>query len=542
MRAFASKNPFYAPVSEKTKTGRQRLTLSRGSEEWDFTTGWHPKRAVGWKSKGLKAGNIKKVSRIAPDGRVVTVYKTSGYDDFIGYHAHEDPDQAAIDFGMNAFDESDPSHAEITRVEGCGHIELIEYAAYPAQVLRVTFKTNGAICLFFRVHSAVAGELIYLARSKSMRLSPVTGKQRHSLGIVFWDLVRIRGQHTGARYPFEYERHGNYKLTHSGKRYRVTLSDENAKLILGRRYLEKDWKAGEKVSTILSEEEYARYLEGKLEEEAAAENREERMFMRGTAVGDSNAKGEQSRGLQGSVGGVGVVETRGVATDTFTATHDVGKYKQTYAELLAPDEYARFNELEARMISAQSKADSQVGKSADGAASLSEADKRKLWAEAAKMYKDPERQADYVMNKIDTMLSPDVYDKRFKHGQQIVRKSAIHKVTPHEVFANDKAALNDYLRLKSKIRREQNAPRYADMQVGRYWTIQELTDFSNPSIPGAIKPEHAAMYKKLIKNRDYEAALNYLKSRGHEVYSNGKLIARRKYAGPHDQIALKEGD
>jgi hypothetical protein len=37
----------------------------------------------------------------------------------------------------------------------------------------------------------------------------VDGKPRHLLGIRFWDLVRIRGQRTGAKYPFTYASGGS---------------------------------------------------------------------------------------------------------------------------------------------------------------------------------------------------------------------------------------------------------------------------------------------------------------------------------------------
>lgn len=81
--------------------------------------------------------------------------------------------------------------------------------------MRVTFQPETAvingkektwgrddIAVYFRVPTAVFGELYWLAESKVKQASPVTGEERHALGIKFWDLVRIRHTRTGGRYPY----------------------------------------------------------------------------------------------------------------------------------------------------------------------------------------------------------------------------------------------------------------------------------------------------------------------------------------------------
>lgn len=95
-------------------------------------------------------------------------------------------------------------------IDGCGHIARLEYAPYRT-MMRVTFQpetVNGKtwgrddIAVYFKVPTSVFGELYWLAESKVTQASPVTGEIRHALGIRFWDLVRIRGQLTGGRYPY----------------------------------------------------------------------------------------------------------------------------------------------------------------------------------------------------------------------------------------------------------------------------------------------------------------------------------------------------
>lgn len=528
---------WWTAVSETTKSGRQRSTLSSGNQEWDLSEGWHAKRQRGWKGQGKKSGLVQKVQRTTPDGKTVTVYKTTGYDDTIGFHSHDEPDENALEYVMNAFDKSDPSHGPIFEQEGCGHIAKIEYAQMQ-QVLRVTFTNNGSICLFYRVPTAVAGELLNLAERKSTQLSAVDGTERHTLGIVFWDLVRIRGQRHGARYPFEYESRGRYKLTGSGKRYSVVLSDENIKKVLGGRFYGRELKPGETVTAILSEEEYARWQEEQ----------------HGQALG-----GIQMKSVNDKDTGESQIEVGGVEADFYDNHVSAAESGPGLEEILGAKDYARYLDLMQQMSHAQSEAQAAraaelAGKTVD----LSEDAKKELWSKAyARALTDPELQGksgkpsmqkitEYVMSQADKMVTggnEDFADKRFKEYHQKASASPARvTVTPHNVFAGDKAALNDYLRLTAVIRKADNPTKYAATYVGRPWTVSELIGFANPSVPGAISIEHAPLYKRLIAQNDYEAALNFLKNHKHNIYSNEKVIARRPYASQYDFVVMDGGN
>ena len=532
MPAHVGKAPWYKGVSETTKTGRQRTTLSSGNLEWDLTEGWHAKRQRGWKGRGQKSGLVQKVQRTTPDGRTITVYKTTGYDDTIGFHSHDEPDEDALSYALNAFDKSDPSHGPIFEQEGCGHIAKVEYAQVQ-QVLRVTFTNNGAICLFYRVPTAVAGELLALAQKKSEQMSAVDGTMRHTLGIVFWDLVRIRGQRHGARYPFEYESRGRYKLTGSGKRYSVVLSDENIKKVLGGRYYSRDLKPGETVTAILSEEEYAKWQE---EEHGQA--------LAGIKMQTVNNKdtGEQQQ------------EREGVEADFYDNHAEAQAGGPGLREILGAEDFARYMELSQQMAYAQSEAQQNREAELQGqTVNMSKEAKEALWSKAMSDPRflkkngmpDIEKIENYVLSEMDKYVSgnEDYADKRYKtYHMKASANPARVVVTPHSVFAGDKKALNDYLRLTALIRRADNPTKYAATYVGRPWTISELISFANATVPGAISVEHAPLYKRLIQMNDYEAALNFLKNHKHNIYSNEKVIARRPYASQYDFVVMDGGD
>jgi hypothetical protein len=90
--------------------------------------------------------------------------------------------------------------------DGVGHIAHVRYNP-TFQVMEVTFVNRGDVVTFMRVPKELYLEFEHHAKSNSMSLG-VDGTQRHLLGIRFWDLVRIRGQRTGARYPFTYTTNG----------------------------------------------------------------------------------------------------------------------------------------------------------------------------------------------------------------------------------------------------------------------------------------------------------------------------------------------
>ena len=103
----------------------------------------------------------------------------------------------AFDFKKNRF--------EVERIND-GHIEMFEYSDM-YKVLRVTFakaSQGGRTVAYLNVPRAVAGELLHHMKTRATGSSPVDGRERHLVGIRFWDLIRIRGDIHGSRYTFAY--------------------------------------------------------------------------------------------------------------------------------------------------------------------------------------------------------------------------------------------------------------------------------------------------------------------------------------------------
>lgn len=89
-----------------------------------------------------------------------------------------------------------------------GHITGMEYSAF-YQLLKVSFW-DGAEVIYFRVSSAVFGELYQYGINNAMR------GDKHMLGIRFWDLVRIRHTLTGSRYRYAYAKEGDSRAGRTG--------------------------------------------------------------------------------------------------------------------------------------------------------------------------------------------------------------------------------------------------------------------------------------------------------------------------------------
>jgi hypothetical protein len=81
-----------------------------------------------------------------------------------------------------------------------GHISAIRYNP-SKQVMEVTFTNKGNTVIFFRIPNNFYLSFEHYAMSNAMGLG-VDGKPRHLVGIRFWDLIRIRGQREGGRYPY----------------------------------------------------------------------------------------------------------------------------------------------------------------------------------------------------------------------------------------------------------------------------------------------------------------------------------------------------
>lgn len=168
----------------------------------------------GWVPKSNFGKQRKTTTRpiTLSNGEVVYVYDVYDNSDLIQYNSASINSVSAGDtdkldkYITTAFPVKPNPNASkrgYTCAQGAGHILWLEYYA-PRQLLRVTFKIGGRTCIFFRVPSTVAGELIHLCDSRFIDTSRKDKEHNHVLGIRFWDLIRIRGSRTGAKYLFKY--------------------------------------------------------------------------------------------------------------------------------------------------------------------------------------------------------------------------------------------------------------------------------------------------------------------------------------------------
>lgn len=193
MAAIAGPPPWAAGFKRLTKRTAPRVPGAQYS--------WQQYRE-GWQEQPEHA-KMKKVQLAS--GQVVSI-PDADYEEFMGHRPDRDVNKDIVDYIDRAFDNISGNYEE---TEGVGHIVLIEYSP-TYQLLRVEFETDGAVVVFFRVPKEVYAELRYLATTGSTQISMVDGKQRHTLGIRFWDIVRIRGQREGSRYRYQYLIDGEY--------------------------------------------------------------------------------------------------------------------------------------------------------------------------------------------------------------------------------------------------------------------------------------------------------------------------------------------
>lgn len=538
MSAFAGPAPWYQGVPETYKNGRRKNRLTSGDQEWNLTEGWHAKRRAGWYKHPGKNQTVKKRKVTAPDGKQVELYVSEGYDDAIGFGPNEslmgrgDSDAAA--YAYAALDKSNPSHGPIESGKTSeGHIQEIEYAV-KEQVMRVTFA-NGGVCLFFRVPSAVAGLLLNsIKRGNYVHHTDSRGIKRHAVGSLFWDLVRIRHQRYGARYPFQYERRADYALTNSNKRYLVKLTDRNFSAVLGKDY-NGPLKPGDTVLSPLTQSQYEDYIKF---QEDTTDNFEH-------AGTTSMAKKLRS------------VNERGEVTEDYTSAADqtfdeqykayqrekaleeyAEKYKNAKQSWMSDKDYEELKRLRELVDKQQSNAREAYDE--DLKARL-KAIKDKWIAAHPKAYQsllnrvkdDPSFDLEY-----ETYAAANLGDFFKKKDFSIKKKYSLGKhianLDKREAFSSD-AEMQEY----NRLRKFENAPAYAKKMVTpftRIWTKNELEMMANPSIPGALRQDQLPTFKAYLKAGDYENALEYLKTINGNYYVNGKFVYNRRYAGPGDRL------
>lgn len=504
MPAHAGKFPgtSYSPVEDKYKSGRLRSSIVTGNEEWDLSTGWHPVRQKGWKSKVSKKMKGKGTFQ-GWDGQDYDIYVYAGFDDFFGYHAkgedHPDYD-GMMAFAEHAFDQERPDHEEVVTEKGCGHISELSYAT-KSQVLKVTFW-NGSRCLYFRVPTIVAGQLLYLARTGET-MQNIKGEQRHALGIYFWDLVRIRGQQHGSKYQFEYESRARGKLSRGGSRHKVELTREMAEVILASNkakfnqlFSNISSSTGTKLLVDLDEEEFAKYAE-ELEKQRE-----------GASGGGYYQVTDYERDPE-----TGKIKYESIAGQLVPSSgqSDVDRYTQNNLDVIEA-EFAR-----ARKTKVYERAYNNAR--AEGKSEL------RADIEALKQCA-----SDDVM-----IISKDVLSTlNLKNGQLKGTVSERDRQRAARA-ANGAGAIRSWYK-------ENYPARYAASRIGRTWTIEQLEDFANPSIPNNINLAHAKAYKRLVQDKNWDGALDFLKNhkvkRVYKDPATGKVTdyGMAAYASPFDEI------
>lgn len=435
--------------------------------EWELSSGWGYKRPEDW-DKGIKR---RKRKLHDTNGNVYDVYYYPDVDYHLGFSAENDQERLAI--AQKAFDPNSPIHGEVITQKGCGHISQIAYAQ-KEHILKVTFTNNGAVCLFFEVPTAVAGELIHLAKSKRTRHDG-----RHILGVRFWDYIRIRGTQHGAKYPFEYESHGSGTIVQGRGRNTVALTLNIANALFGtstralaKMQVLKDIDADTEFTVVLSDAEMEEY-NAALKELSQSD------------PGGYITPGHSDKPLV-------------QLADKFVAL--VNEQIEAYEN----DNVVELGEYEA--------SGSTRGKAI-----------MKGLKEAAEL--DPSGEVASLARLTSATLGKAKPIQTYRDLKKYAR----------ELFG--KGVIRSWMQ-------EHYPAEYARRFTGRVWKVQELIDLANPTVEGNIEARHAPTYKRLIQAKDWQGALNYLKThKTSRTYKDGygrtKKLTSVSYAGQYDTV---EGD
>jgi hypothetical protein len=217
MASYAGLSPWASGFKATNKRNRAKAGV-----EWNFSSGYRYRDTVDtWIGNPDKF----KTKTVTYNGRKYVV-PDADYEDFFGFHTtvkgvkQEIVDDSELGKYIEKalIDQEDKLH----EINGVGHIKFIDYNAR-MQVMRVFFVTDGAVVVFLRVPKEIFGELQSLG-DKTM--IGADGKQRHLLGIKFWDYVRIRGTKHGTRYDFRYQNTGTKQATKISRTVANVLNED----------------------------------------------------------------------------------------------------------------------------------------------------------------------------------------------------------------------------------------------------------------------------------------------------------------------------
>lgn len=530
MTAYAGPAPWYQGVSETYKNGRYKKRLVSGNQEWNLEEGWHAKRKSGWYNKPSrrKGQTVEKVKLIGLNGEEIETYVSKGYKDNIGFSAQSNEDAAA--YASNALDSDKPDHGPIFDVQVKeGHIKRVEYASRE-QVMRVTFWNNAQV-IYFRVPTAVAGMLKSFAESNFVHHPDErTGRPRHILGVAFWNLIRIRGQQHGSRYPFQYERHGVYKLTGSNKLYRIKLTEENFEKLFGRKY-NGALKPGDIIETPLSEEQYEIYDEARtLKGGAPGINTNKFKALERDANGIVN-KVDATPSFENDLidkldrelyGNRQAAQTELTRKDPLTK-EEVDELNSLNAELSTGRNKARSNLYDKRRAPADlfeqwksehaAEYSDLVQQEKDKALRKGEADRIAMRKAALDIYQGEEQDSDTLAARI--RRAANVTDE-FKMrgyvgiGEQTETGKRGKTGEREKLYGRAADILEDKYGRYVELTRKAAAPHFANNLLRRVWTKDDLYRMADP----VVMPDNnqRKIYKAYLAAGDWQSALDFLKN------------------------------
>lgn len=201
--------------------------------------------------------------------------------------------QTPADFIDFAFKENQQKNIETVECKG-GHILSLSYN-WNYKLLMVRFKNEGRegnVVVFFNLPANTAATLMMHGRYNNMAPPTKTGKERHMVGVEFWNLVRIRGTLHGTRYPFQYTedfRSGNPSgrtvgVGPDGKPSKYIYKSDVELLDKRRSKQRNDYEGDDKIQTVeqpdavkrrISEKNPARFLREDFEAQQRREQYEE---------------------------------------------------------------------------------------------------------------------------------------------------------------------------------------------------------------------------------------------------------------------------
>jgi len=488
MAAYAGYFPGSNDAVYNTRGNARSIIQGRNGMEYDLSSGWHPKRPEGWQ-KGLKREQVEMVDF---QGKVHKVYRYNIPDSIIGFHAHNGNNaqrQSALALLEDAFSDKD----RVISVEGCGHIKQLEYVE-KSHILRVTFY-DGTICAYFDVPSYVAGRLFYFAHNKTP--APVKpyrwykGQVRHKLGVEFWDLIRIRGHHYGAKFPFEYVAHGT-AMVRTGSRHLVKLR-------------------GDKYITSLSEAEFKQWALAEAYLQSAKE-------LKNKAVGLEKIKRGKKR------------KSDDLGDDNDIMENDLDQY-----DLSEEDQkraVAIKNEIEDLKNTLSNTA---IGEMLNGAETyINDILNMNLFhSKYGDIISDRKAREAFVKGERENIPELNMLDARTGKLKQLSSRKEFYKHEP-ELSQFDKEGVYSWFRKGDRQRG----------QFGKIWTTQMLKDLANPSLPDGLDGSQYRIYKQFIDSKDWRGAFNFLKGakRRKTMFDRNtqatKMMEAETFAGPQDELAM----